>query len=393
MKRILFISLLLVLAVISCDKEDVSKSQADSFIKFYRNYSEFTAADVTQNGSGYALLGTAKTNTLGTQICLIRTDEYGNSLDSAFYGRSLDDHAYCLKVMDDGGFAILGSSKNPDTEKLEVYFIRTDSEGNIKWSRTIANHTIAGIRNVEAKHFEINDDGSFIMIGYAENASNVKQIWLGALDKDGIQPYWSPKINPSAKDAEGRHLQILDDGHFVITGTSKNNSANADVYILKTTSSGGLEDSYFLSSAADDEGNCIRILDNDHFLVLSTTKSAAGTDIALNYVSFTIPHQVAWRKTYSSSGNNIGRSMLLDGSSIYILGTTGTTGTNTAISLITTDASGNQTGRSDFGLGSKLSGSSFEQTSDGGFIIVGTNYHSAGNVSVALIKTKAGAVL
>jgi hypothetical protein len=80
-------------------------------------------------------------------------------------------------------------------------------------------------------------------------------------------------------------------------------------------------------------------------------------------------------------------SILTLGNSIYILGTTGMAGTYTAISLITADESGNQTARSDFGLGSELSGSSFEKTADGGFIISGTNKYSENSISVALIKT------
>jgi hypothetical protein len=395
MTRNLFISLLIILFAISCDKENVSEIQADSFIKYFSNYPVFTAADVKQvNGSGYAILGTSKTTNSGTELCLLRTDKFGNTIDSArFYGKELDDQAYCLQVTDDGGFAILGSSRNTSTNKLEVYFIRTDSVGDILWERTMGS-----TGNVEARYFEINDQGSFIMTGYSEKSTTInttvvtiKQIWIGALDKDGNQPYWSPKIMPSTKDAEGRHLQILDDGNFVITGISKNSpvaleAAFAHAFILKTTSTGGISGIYFLPSSTDEEGNCIRVIDNDHFLVLGTKTGSAGSDISLKYASLSAL-SVEWEKTYGGAGNDFGCSLLTEGNSIYLLGTTATSGTNTAISLITTDDSGDQTARSDFGLGSKLSGCSFGRTTNNGFIITGTNEFSVDNKSLALIKT------
>jgi hypothetical protein len=292
MKKNLFIAFMLILVITSCDKMKISENQADSFIKYYINYPEFSAADVVQvNGSGYAILGTAGTYAAGTQLCLLRTDKYGNTIDTArFYGRSSDDQAYCLQVMADGGFAMLGSSRNPATDKLEVYFVRTDSVGNILWSSTIG-----GTGNVEAKHFEIDAQGSFIMTGYAEisGTETIKKIWLGALDKDGNQPYWSPKIYPQ-KDSEGRHFQILNDGSFIITGITKNSPVPAEAmfahaFILKTTSTGIISTMYYLPSLSDEEGNCIRILDDTHFLVLCTTKGVAGTDITLNYVFLNAP--------------------------------------------------------------------------------------------------------
>ena len=384
MKWNLFIALILALSSFACDKQDISEIQAAEFIKYYKNYPEFTAADVTQTGSGYALLGTAKTYNSGTQICLIRTDDYGNSIDSArYYGRSLDDQAYCLQVMDDGGFAILGSSKNPATTNFEVFFIRTDSEGDTLWSRTIGESG-----NVEAKHCERDSQGSFFMAGYVETIDKSKEVWLFALDKDGNNLWPGTKKYGGEKNDEGHHLQILQNGDLVITGRTNskpNGTLFYHAFILKTNKDGGLNDFNPITSLNDEEGSCIRALDNSNFLILGTSKGTAGSDISLKGVS-SDGLVTEWEKTFSGSGNDIGHSMLADGNSIHILGTMGTTGTYTAISLITTDASGNQTQRSDYGLGSQLSASAFEHTSDGGFIILGTNNYSENNISVALIK-------
>ncbi len=131
MNRTLFILIWLVLLA-SCDKMDISPAQADSFIKFYNTFPVFTGSDVKEiPGRGYVILGTVTSNTEGKQICLIRTDLYGNSVDTArYYGGQLDQEACHIEVLSDHGFAILGQTIDASNKKA-VLFIRTDSVGNV----------------------------------------------------------------------------------------------------------------------------------------------------------------------------------------------------------------------------------------------------------------------
>ena len=46
MKKNLLIPAFLLFTVFSCDKEDITSVQSESFVKYYTNYPEFTAADV-----------------------------------------------------------------------------------------------------------------------------------------------------------------------------------------------------------------------------------------------------------------------------------------------------------------------------------------------------------
>src|SRR4030042_3921701 len=201
MKRNFIFLSLLILGALACDNLDITPDQTDSFIKFFSNYSVFTGADVKQIGStgGYVLLGTAETNKAGKQICLIITDEYGNYIDSTFYGFSEDDRAYCLQVLSDDGFAILGSTEDTVTLKRKAYFIRTNSEGATQWTRVIE-----GNYDIEVLHFEVAMNGSFYLIGYADTVPTVgeknKEIWLSGLDSDGNELWWSPKKYKGEKD-------------------------------------------------------------------------------------------------------------------------------------------------------------------------------------------------
>jgi hypothetical protein len=389
-KNLLIISVI-ALCCFSCDKEKISTGQAELFIKYYTNYPEFSASDVVITASsGYAVLGTAKTEDAGTQLCLLITDEYGNSLDSAkLYGKSSDDIAYCLKALVDGGYAVLGTSQNPVTGIMEGYFVRTNSIGDTIWTRSISSSW-----NMEVKYFDVDANGTFFITGTVGIPGLGKQILVAAINDDGSEHWPSYRYIGVTGDEEGTFLQILQDGYLVITGRARNSLSGSSIYqpfILLVNDRGILEDWIEIPSVNELEGVCIRTLDQNNFLVLSTAHGSVGQMINLCSVNFS-ERIVNWTKNYDISGEDIAKSFLISSNSLYILGTkiSASAGNNSAISVITTDFSGNQKARSDFGQGTRLSGVAFVETKDGGLIIAGTNEHpEENNTSVALIKTNA----
>jgi hypothetical protein len=345
---------------------------------------------------GYALLGTVQVPDGSTQICLIRTDPYGNLLDSArYYGQGTDARAYCLQVLSDGGYAILGSSRNQTSGMLDILFIRTDKNGEPEWSTFLSNPRGG---NMEARNFVVNSAGSFIMTGYAQSSdlNNNKDVMIAALDADGDPLFWSPSIIPSVKDDEGRCIQILNENYYIIAGNTKTyplGTQYSHSFVMLANTSGIPPGILVLDATTDEESNYIRIIDETNFLLVGNIKNTAGgtgTDILLQKISRSgVNLSQQWEKTFGGSGNDYGQSLLAENGSIQILSTTATTGNNTAISMIFTDMEGNHAEYFTFGSGTQLSGSSFDITSDGGFIISGSNELSDNSISFALIKTRA----
>jgi hypothetical protein len=399
MKRIDLISMLLVFFAGSCDKMDISDSQSGSFIKFYNTFPVCSGVDVKEiSGNGFAVIGTVESFTSGSQVFLARTDKYGNLVDSIrHYGRSLADRAYCLQVLSDGGFGILASSQNPVTERKEVYFIRTNSSGDTLWTKTIG-----GEYNIEASHFEVNSNGSFIMTGYTEKITSGilnKDIWIYGLDEER-NSLFSPRITGGIRDDEGLHLQILENGDYAITGRTMSYptpSTTSHAFIFITRPNGITYIPYAITSAADEEGVCIRSLDNETFLLLGNSQSApasANADIFLRKVKVSLSgSEVIWEQIYDFSSHDTGENLHYQGNSIYILGTSSNTANLSSIAFITTGASGENPAYTSFGQGSQMSGSSFEITSDNGFIFTGANKNTESSVSAALIKTGANGSL
>jgi len=100
-----------------------------------------------------------------------------------------------------------------------------------------------------------------------------------------------------------------------------------------------------------------------------------------------------WEQIYDFSSHDTGENIHFQGNSIYILGTSSNVANFSSIAFITTGASGENPVYTSFGQGSQMSASSFEITTDNGFIFTGANKNSDNSVSAALIKTGANGSL
>jgi hypothetical protein len=390
MKKIL-IAALLVLPM-ACDKMDISPEQAGSFIKFFNTFPVLTGTDVQETSEGYAMTGTAETFTDGRQICLALTDKSGNLTDSIrYFGRQGDDEAYGIRSLSDGGLAILGSSVNPATGYKEVVLIRTDNHGEPVWTKYL-NASL----NVEARHFEVNDAGSFYLAGSVDtvktSGSVDRDIWLFGLDENGKPLSNWPK--PRRIGGEGidiaNHLQLLPDGKIVLTGVTKSypTAANSHTFLLITSSIGGVTYAGWIESAQDEEGHCVRSLGSNSFLItgiVKNTSGSTGSDILLMEVNTSLPKISVERFDLGQIGTESGRDLLIGTNSYFVLAEMASA-SNSRIALISTSTSGTNPVYSYYGESSQLIPGSVIRTSDGGFLISGTNKHAENTSSMALIK-------
>ncbi len=379
-------------SLLSCDKMDFSSSQADSFIKFYNTFPVFKGADIKEvPGRGYAMIGTVTTNTENDQICLIRTDRFGNSLDSArYFGGSNNETAYQLEVLDNKDLIILGSTVNSSGKK-QPYLIHTDSLGTV-----IKERVIQSAENAEAFKFRINAGDSIIMVGtadYARIGSKLNpEIYLFGVDQNFVDLWLGkPQYIGFPEEDVGKDLQLLSDGKIIVTGYSTRSGVR-HAFSLKTgkNGSGG---SLFTFDNDLNEGKCIQAIDNNTFIILGTTYANASSnegDVMLEKITYSSTGVTkVWDQTFGSAEDDAGECLHLDGERLHLLATMGSSGTNTSISLITTDLNGEDPQYFTFGEGSHLVARSFEMTADKGFIIAGTNERSSSDISMAVLKLNA----
>ena len=367
-------------------RESFSPSQADSFIKFFGHYSYNAGAGVIAlDNGGYVMAGTTAGDESGTNIILILTDKFGNEISSSQFGGIYDDYAYSIKVLSDGGFAILGSTTVDEAGKTDMILIRTDSQGNELWIKNYGSDS-----NEVGYSLAETSDGGFILLGSTEMETGVKNIIMVKTDSDGESGglgNWIKIHGGYANDDVGLDIAETEYG-YIFTGYTRNNpQSNSDIFIVKTNSVGMVTFPHAYGSGENDYGKSIIPHPEGGYAVLGTiSNSSSVKNVFLGRLEEDISKSM-WTKSIGGSLNHVAACMKITPEGNYIItGTRELSEENNVIFLLKTDPMGNEIFFQTYGGSGRQRAESVDIAHDGGYIITGTN-ETGGTSMITLIKT------
>ena len=128
------------------------------------------AGSITPNGQSY------------TNIYLCKVDKDGDIIWEKNLDRGKNDYAKIAKPTEDGGFIIIGNSLEQSSYDTKILVVKTDSLGNLIWSKEI------GIGSEEGVDVEQTADGGYIVLAWsAFSATTGIDYWLIKLEPDPPQ--------------------------------------------------------------------------------------------------------------------------------------------------------------------------------------------------------------
>ncbi len=194
--------------------------------------------DIKQTSdNGYIILG-EMTDSLYTfaDILLIKTDVNGDTLWLKTYGGNNLDTAHSVEQTADGGYFVTGSTKSFGAGNYDVYVIKTDSLGDVMWSKTIG-----GIADDIGNSGEQTNDGGYIVTGTTNSfGAGSGDIYLVKLNTIG-DTLWTKTYGGSGGDA-AYCVRQTNDGGYILTGEKglrdSSSIEHTAMYLLKTNGSG-----------------------------------------------------------------------------------------------------------------------------------------------------------
>jgi hypothetical protein len=353
---------------------------APAWSRTYGGTSYDYAYSLVQTGDGgYALAGYTSSYGAGSDdFWLVKTDSAGNMLWSRTYGGTSIDEARSLIQTSDGGYALAGYTWSYGAGAADVWLVKTDSAGNMLWSKTYG-----GTGDDVALSVVQTGDGGYALAGYTGS-----DFWLVKTDSAGNM-LWGKTYGGTGNDRAFSVVQTVDGGYALAGGTSSYGAGSYDFWLVKTDSAGNmLWSNTYGGTSYDYAYSLVQTFDEGYALAGYTgSYGAGGDDVWL--VKTDSAGNMLWSNTYGGTSGDYAYSLVQTGDGGYALaGYTWSYGAGSGdFWLVKTNGAGNTQWSRTYGGTDIDYAYSLVQTGDGGYALAGITWsYGAGSGDFWLVK-------
>jgi len=199
------------------------------------------------NDGGYILGGNSTSSVSGDKsedsrgdfdYWIVKINAQGDKIWDKTFGGSDQEHLYCIKQTEDGGYLLGGSSSSGISgDKSEsskgqnnFWIVKTDASGNKEWDRTIG-----GDGDDILTAFQPTSDGGYLLAGYSNSGKSIDK----SENSRGQNDFWIVKINGT--------------GNILWDRTIGGSGDDVLICITKTTNGGYLLGGYSNSGASGEK--------------------------------------------------------------------------------------------------------------------------------------------
>jgi regulation of enolase protein 1 (concanavalin A-like superfamily) len=306
-------------------------------------------------------------------VYLVKADTQGRKLWSKTFGQGDVNSGKSVQQTVDQGYILAGTTWSSDGTQSNIYVVKTDADGNEIWSRTYG-----GNRKDEGHSVRQTTDGGYIITGYTDSfGEGNEDVCLIKTDGDGDE-IWSRTYGGNRKDEGHSVRQTTDSGYIIAGHTDSFGEGNDDVYLIKTDANGTSLWSRTFGGKGRDWGRSVLQTSDGGYIVAGTTWPFEERYSDVYMMKTDERGRKIWQKTFGGRYGDYGSSMqqTTDGGYI-VVGNTWPFGTigESKIYLVKTDGKGGKDWVKKIGGGGSVYGLSVCQTADGGYVVVGKTEH------------------
>ena len=307
------------------------------------------------------------------------------------FGDFWDEGGSSVQQTSDGGYIVTGKTNSFDANGVhDVWLIKIDGNGVEQWNQTFGGTGYDGGCSVQQ-----TSDSGYIICGYITSLIDTTyDVYLVKTDENG-DSLWTQTFGGPNLD-QGFSVQQTTDGGYIVTGrTNSFGNGYTDVWLIKTDGNGVEQWNQTFGGPGYDGGNSVQQTSDGGYVILGKDYSFGNNGQSDVYLIKTDSNGIEqWNQTYGGlledGGSNVQQTT--DGGYI-IIGSAKSFGNGEYdFYLIKTDGNGVEQWNQTFGGTEYDLGTSVQQTTDGGYIVTGMTRDSTYNEDVWLIKTDGNGV-
>lgn len=278
---------------------------------------DYGCSIATSLDGGYVIAGYTWASTRGYDFYLVKTNSSGSMLWSRTYGSSNHDFARSIARTSDGGYIMAGYTFETDPYLNDIYVVKTNSSGDEIW-----NKTFSGSFNYVALSIIQTTDGGYIIAGYTDSlGAGEDDVYIIKTNSSG-NIAWTRIIDLGSRDVASSILQTTA-GDYLITGSSESvGLGESDLFILKLNSSGSTQWIKTYGGSDDDNGASISRTSDNGFIIVGSTQSYGAGEYDVYLLKTNSSGDTLWTQTYGRISNDYGTSVSQTSDGGYIIGGT-----------------------------------------------------------------------
>jgi hypothetical protein len=320
-------------------------------------------------------------------VFLVKTTSLGDTLWTKAFGSPFSD-SYASALQTSGTNYIVAYTRGLTTGNADIGLVKIDSIGDTVWTKSYGSMTVDGCYDLEQ-----TIDSGFVLVGWTYSGLGGADVYVIKTDSTG-DTLWT-RTYGGPEDDYGYSIEPTDDHGYIIAGyTNSFGGGDYDIYIIKTDADGDTVWTSVLGGDADDFGYAVRETPASDYMIAGATWSFGyGTPVNSNvYLSkYNASGDTSWTRTFGGSENDGAYSIqhTID-NNFVIAGYTNSYGAGSFdIYTLKIDPYGDTLWTTTYGAASYDYGFSIIQNNDSSYTIVGSTLsYGAGDYDVLLIKTE-----
>lgn len=370
---------------------DIVQSRGSIWTKNYGGTSaEGCSKIIETTDGGFAIAGyTFSFGSGKSDMYLIKTDSLGNVQWTKTFGGNGFEYAYGLEQANDGGFILAGYTTSNALNNKNIYLVRTGSSGNLIWEKTFGKDSVDIASSIVK-----SSDGNFLICGYTQSfGAGEDDIFTIKINQNG-DTLWTKTFGGSRSDI-GKSVVELNSTAYLFAGSTGSpgiTSNNQDYYLIKTGSAGNTiwtKNHGTGGSLPFDWCNDVKLISGNSIMMAGESSYNSPLDVML--VKIDSVGNSVWKKFYGNNFYDYGNSICntTEGGMIICGTTKDKTTQKNNIFVVKVDNNGNELWRETYGGINNEWGSSVCRTGDGNYVIAGqTNSYGSGSFDIYISKIK-----